>query len=1049
MVPLRLRLRGFLSYRDEQEICFEGASLWMLAGPNGSGKSSIFDAITYALFGAHRGGLQNAEELIHKDASSLEVDFVFRVQKRQYQIRRTLKRTSSSGGKARLSSTRQAWERDAAGNWQAIPETEREEGFKNWVRSLLGFDYHTFTSSVLLLQGQAEKLLNNDATHRFQVLSHIVDLERYEELFRKADEKRRNAKVAYEAAWQRSAALPVVTEEQWQQACQRVTQAQNEIQACDLRLDQLHEGHKHSQRWLDLRQQLLQLQRQLQHVQELCRQRETLERDYTRWKELRDALPVVEEILTAHGRLQDSQQKVEQLRKKLDGQREELNRCQSEQIRCDKELTVHKQKLAEEQQECDKLHRQLREIGPQLVLCQQWEQLQQEIQELEKKLQGLPADLEAQYQQVKGEIARLQQAEQDYHHLERLHQKQAACRQMQAQERHKRQEEEQLREQGALARQAAEQAQQQLEQAQQRQTRAQDHWARQQALLQQAQQELQAFRSLEGEKVCRACGQPLTPAHYAAEEQRRTQQLAQLEAAVRAAQVELQKATLHLDECRRAELQARERLDQLREQYRDTQTALRHLQEKLQQTTQECKEAYFRLSPAARQRFGSAPPNDWTAIDYPSREELLRWKKEVEQLPQLQQHCQGLERQMQELRQWRDRLTTARQRSEQLRHDLPPQPLTAAQLHHRRQLAEGQLHTLQQSVASRQNIIQQLENKRRALQDRVQHLDRECLNLELQIKYEQDDQRKVAETIERERKRLSAPWQQAVDKAGLSQRQAWKQELEQLEQRGIETLYQQLRLALEQRHELEQRYQILQQQEQSFPPEVRQPPEWWQEQIEQHKQRRQKLTEDLTHAISQRDALKKHKEEREQLQRTIQELNLQHSRWKKLCDLLGRQGLQLHLLRKSERQIVSYADQILDRISGGQLALRCVTSDEGTVSEKALELECLNRQSGRQAINIKFLSGSQKFRVAVALALAIGKYVSHRHQPIECVIIDEGFGCLDREGRHVMIQELLNLSSCLQCILLVSHQEEFADAFRNGYRFELRQGSTCVERLQR
>src|SRR5207248_3776877 len=104
---------------------------------------------------------------------------------------------------------------------------------------------------------------------------------------------------------------------------------------------------------------------------------------------------------------------------------------------------------------------------------------------------------------------------------------------------------------------------------------------------------------------------------------------------------------------------------------------------------------------------------------------------------------------------------------------------------------------------------------------------------------------------------------------------------------------------------------------------------------------------------------------------------------------------------------------------------------------------------GEKAINVAFLSGSQKFRVAVSLALGIGQYASRQHRPIESVIIDEGFGCLDKEGRQVMVQELQNLRGHLQCILLVSHQEEFADAFPDGYRFELQNGSTRVTRFQR
>ena len=48
-----------------------------------------------------------------------------------------------------------------------------------------------------------------------------------------------------------------------------------------------------------------------------------------------------------------------------------------------------------------------------------------------------------------------------------------------------------------------------------------------------------------------------------------------------------------------------------------------------------------------------------------------------------------------------------------------------------------------------------------------------------------------------------------------------------------------------------------------------------------------------------------------------------------------------------------------------------------------------------------------------------------------------------------MIQELQNLRGHLHCILLVSHQEEFADAFPDGYRFELHDGATRVSRFVR
>jgi DNA repair exonuclease SbcCD ATPase subunit len=171
---------------------------------------------------------------------------------------------------------------------------------------------------------------------------------------------------------------------------------------------------------------------------------------------------------------------------------------------------------------------------------------------------------------------------------------------------------------------------------------------------------------------------------------------------------------------------------------------------------------------------------------------------------------------------------------------------------------------------------------------------------------------------------------------------------------------------------------------------------------------------------------------------------------KMLEELLSRKRLQLHLVRRAERQVVDHANAVLDRLSGGQLYLLLVGSADGEgPGEKALELEAHNRITADRPINVAFLSGSQRFRVAVSLALGLGQYASKQHRPIESVIIDEGFGCLDKEGRQSMIQELHNLRGQLKCILLVSHQEEFADAFADGYRFELANGATRVTRFQR
>ncbi|MEN6523994.1 MAG: AAA family ATPase, partial [Anaerolineaceae bacterium] len=54
MIPITLKLAGFLSYAEPVEIDFTNFDLACISGQNGAGKSSLLDAITWALFGIAR-----------------------------------------------------------------------------------------------------------------------------------------------------------------------------------------------------------------------------------------------------------------------------------------------------------------------------------------------------------------------------------------------------------------------------------------------------------------------------------------------------------------------------------------------------------------------------------------------------------------------------------------------------------------------------------------------------------------------------------------------------------------------------------------------------------------------------------------------------------------------------------------------------------------------------------------------------------------------------------------------------------------------------------
>lgn len=167
---------------------------------------------------------------------------------------------------------------------------------------------------------------------------------------------------------------------------------------------------------------------------------------------------------------------------------------------------------------------------------------------------------------------------------------------------------------------------------------------------------------------------------------------------------------------------------------------------------------------------------------------------------------------------------------------------------------------------------------------------------------------------------------------------------------------------------------------------------------------------------------------------------------KRLAGLLGRSELQSRLLTEATTGVEAYANDALARISGGtlELELRRDDSDDGA----NLDIFVKDRGSADEPLEVAFISGSQKFRVAVALAAGLGQYLGG-DTAIRSLIIDEGFGSLDADGRQRMIEELRALSGHLERIIVVSHQEDFSDRtlFPNGFVLRKDGTKTVVERV--
>jgi DNA repair exonuclease SbcCD ATPase subunit len=565
-------------------------------------------------------------------------------------------------------------------------------------------------------------------------------------------------------------------------------------------------------------------------------------------------------------------------------------------------------------------------------------------------------------------------------------------------------------------------------------------------LLQQAKAAADEFEKLEGAKTCRACGQALTPAHWVEEKSKRVAEWQAGVARNRETAAAQTKAVAGERDAREQCDAAERELQRLREEYRDAKKERELAAKDIERLTLECRDSYRSLPDAYRDRVSKQSPSDWCATTWPRADEQRAIKNQAAELDAARRRATELR----ERKSLADRLAAEREAASGIRDQIKSQlpPGEPAELRQEEARLKAEEIALNDSIRGTKKLSQDTDIEIEQRNKKLAEAHKAIANIDSQLSVEEEKRTAHKDAIERASRMIPATWLEPVAKAGLAEQNRWKAELESLNREGTEAKYQELTQTRASIDQVQQDIALTQEAANAIVDEARRPSEDFKSLLATARTVVIERAEELQKAREEKAVLDRHRAERERLrgQSLLLEKDLNFNVL--LTQLLGRDRLQRHLVRTAEKQIVDYANSILDRLSGGQLFLRLCGSDDGA-TERALELEAYNRMTGSTPINVAFLSGSQRFRVAVSLALGIGQYASRQHRPIESVIIDEGFGCLDRNGRQVMIQELQNLRGHLKCILLVSHQEEFADAFADGYRFELADGMTRVTRFQK
>lgn len=168
------------------------------------------------------------------------------------------------------------------------------------------------------------------------------------------------------------------------------------------------------------------------------------------------------------------------------------------------------------------------------------------------------------------------------------------------------------------------------------------------------------------------------------------------------------------------------------------------------------------------------------------------------------------------------------------------------------------------------------------------------------------------------------------------------------------------------------------------------------------------------------------------IENDMQDISQRIARLKILETAFGKDGIQALLIESSIPQIEAQANEILDKLSGGDMSVSFETERayaDKKRDDKRQTLDIIIRDSaGSRAYEL--FSGGEAFRINFAIRLALSRVLAQRSGArLQTLVIDEGFGSQDAEGRQRLVEAINLVSSDFEKILVITHLDELKDAF--------------------
>ncbi|BET22707.1 AAA family ATPase [Solobacterium moorei] len=271
MRPIKLVLSAFGPYASKIELDLSKLGengVYLITGDTGAGKTTIFDAITFALFGKPSGDIRDVKTLRSEYANEeietyVELDFIYHDE--EYHIYRrpeyTYTHVQKNGEVKQRSKATDAYLILPNGDRIVKPTEVTKQ-----VEQLLGMKRDQFRQIAMIAQGSFLEILNADTKERGKLFEKVFTTSKYSVLMDRLNQMAKESSIALNDAKLRlqqiisDIRVPEILQEQYEQTLE--TFAMNDIQPVYDLLDNIIIGAKGSIE--NLQKQKEQVQKQLQ-----------------------------------------------------------------------------------------------------------------------------------------------------------------------------------------------------------------------------------------------------------------------------------------------------------------------------------------------------------------------------------------------------------------------------------------------------------------------------------------------------------------------------------------------------------------------------------------------------------------------------------------------------------------------------------------------------------------------------------------------------------------------------------------------------------------